>query len=140
MSVASSAARELYVKVVRDQPTWAKGGAAVAKGRGDPPVKGALNWGFASGEVDPNSLLNEGGRISRVANLFPGQNALAGLHDTFQNHLDSWGGALGVGSTLGWALNVPGMPLAAALTYTALLRAQEISAIYGVGSYGAQDN
>ena len=140
VSVPSAAARELYIKVVHYQPTWAKGGAAVSKARGAPPVDGANNVGVQGGLPQPNSWWHEGGRISRVGNQIPMINATAGMHDMFQNSLDAVGNALGVGTTLGWALNVPGMPPAAALTFFALLRAQEISAIYGTGSYGVQDN
>ncbi len=140
VAVASSAARELYVKVVRYQPTWAKGGAAVSKGIGARPVEGANNVSFAKRFPDPNSWWDEGGRISRFGNHVPGINAVSGLHDMFQFSLDRLGNTFGIGSTLGWALNVPGMPPAVALTYMGLLRAQEISAIYGTGSYGAQDN
>jgi len=134
MSVAGSSARALYNKLVPFEPTWAKGGAAVEKGRGDPPVKGALNIGV-SGKVNPNSLWGEGGYVSRLANYVPGINAIAGMHDMFQINLNRWGGP-----PLGWTLNVPGMLPAAALTYSSLLRPQGVSFIYGAGSYGAQDN
>ncbi len=141
VAITSASARALYNKLVHYDVTWEKGGAAVAKGPGDRPVKGANNVFFATKSPNPNSFCcDEGSFMSRLANLGPGINATSGMHDTFQNHLDSWGGALGVGTTLGWALNVPGMPPAAALTYMSLLQPQEVSFIYGTGSYGAQDN
>ncbi|MBI3319284.1 MAG: hypothetical protein HYZ89_01680, partial [Candidatus Omnitrophica bacterium] len=134
VTVASASARALYNKLVHYDVTWAKGGAAVDKKPGDPPVKGALNIGV-SGKVNPRSLWGEGGYVSRAANNGPGFNAVSGMHDMFQIGLNRVGGPL-----LGWTLNVPGMPPAAAITYLALLQAQEIAAIYGTGSYGVQDN
>ena len=44
-------------------------------------------------------------------------NAIAGLHDVFQVRLDQFGGSM-----LRGGLNIPGMPVAAALTYPALLQ------------------
>ena len=135
MAVATYSAEALYTKLVGYEPTWAPGGAAVSKQPGARPIKGDNNWGATSTKVDPNSLLNEGGIVSRMANQVRGQNAVAGMHDTFQHYLDSWGG-----TDLGWALNVPGMPVAAALTYAALLHQQQVFLIYGAAPHGTQDN
>ncbi len=134
VSVASSATRELYVKLARYEPMWEKGGAAVAKDPFDLPVPGANNVGTA-GPLNPNGLFNEGGILSRLLNPIPGVNAVSGPHDTFQVRLQQWGGRVAR-----IALNVPGMPPAAAITYIALLRPQEVYLIYGVVSNGAQSD
>ena len=115
------AARGVYNKLVPFDVTWAKGGAAVGREPGAPPVKGANTISFARRSPNPNSWWDEGGRISRAANEAPAVNAVAGLHDMFQIGLDRLGNALGVGTTLGWTLNVPGMPVAAAITYAGLV-------------------
>ena len=54
-------------------------------------------------------------------NRIPGMNAIAGMHDVFQVRLDQFGGSH-FGSILRGGLNIPGMPVAAALTYPALLQ------------------
>jgi len=135
VAVSSASARALYNKLVHYDVTWAKGGAAVLKKPGDPPVPLANNIGVQGGPLNPNGLFNEGGIVSRLANQIPGTNATAGMHDVFQINLNRLGGP-----PLGWTLNVPGMLPAAALTYMSLLRPQEVSFSYGTGSYGAQDN
>ncbi len=72
--------------------------------------------------------------MSSLANQIPGINAVAGMHDTFQLHLDQWGGRL-----TGWALNVPGMPIAVALTYAGLLPpGNDTLLMYAVGQYTPQ--
>lgn len=48
-------------------------------------------------------------------NAIPGINAVSGMHDVFQVRLDQFGGSFARN-----VLNVPGMPLAAGLTYGAL--------------------
>ena len=54
---------------------------------------------------------SEGAKASRILNSFGGANAVAGLHDTFQTNL-----------AYPWrdVLNIPGVPVAAAITYAAL--------------------
>jgi hypothetical protein len=74
------------------------------------------NIGEANRVVNPDSLWGEGGRVSRVLNRVPGVNAVGGMHDIFQVRADQVGGA-----GLRGVLNVPGMPVAAALTYPALM-------------------
>ena len=64
----------------------------------------------------PNIRWHEGGRVSLAANQVPGVNAVSGLHDTFQIRLDQWGGRFAR-----IALNVPGMPPVAVITYAALV-------------------
>ncbi len=86
------------------------GGAAVGKDPiSGPPVQGANNIGTQDNIVDPNSMWGEGGKVSRFANQIPTVNAIAGMHDVFQV---SMGGSV-------WrdVLNVPGMAVAAGVTY-----------------------
>ena len=121
VSLVSYSAKVLYTKIVDYQPTWAKGGAAVSKAIGARPVEGANNVSFARESPNPNSWWDEGGLISRVGNRVPAINAVAGLHDNVQLGLEALGMALGVGKTLSFVLNVPGMPVTAAITYGALM-------------------
>jgi hypothetical protein len=54
---------------------------------------------------------SEGAKASRILNSVGGINAVAGMHDTFQIHLPyPWRDIL----------NIPGVPVAAAITYAAL--------------------
>jgi RHS repeat-associated protein len=108
--------RYLYNRVVGYDTTWKPGGEAQPKGRYQGPVEGANNFGNAQSVVDPGDFFGEGGQLSRLMNRVPGVNAVAGFHDVMQVGWDRWGGA-GLRS---W-LNVPGMPVAAAVTYPALL-------------------
>jgi len=108
----TTAARYAYNEVVNYDISFRSGGAAVSKW--DPlsmPVEGANNIGTAGGVVDKTSTWGEGGVVSKFANNIPGVNAVAGMHDVFQVKLQE---ALGV--TGRNVLNVPGMPIAAALT------------------------
>jgi RHS repeat-associated protein len=116
VSALTSGARYLYNKVVNFDITLKKGGDAVSKGDRTAGVPGANNVGVASRNPDPNSLWAEGGRVSRVANRIPGVNASAGLHDFFQVKIGIIGGA----TARTW-LSIPGMPVAAAITYTGAL-------------------
>ena len=59
----------------------------------------------------PPSFWSEGGPLSESLNKFGGINAVAGLHDVFQINLKG---------NLRDILNVPGMPIAAAITYLSL--------------------
>jgi len=81
----------------------------------DMPVKGTNNIGTA-GKVDPNSIFGEGGYISRIANQIPVVNAVGGMHDVFQIQLEAWGGNIARN-----IFNVPGMMIAAAITYPGML-------------------
>lgn len=110
-----------YQEVVGFGATWESGGAAQGKDRYTMPRRGGINFGAAAQVVDPNSFWNEGGSLSRFMNRIPGMNAIAGLHDVFQVRLDQFGGNH-FGSILRGGLNIPGMPVSAALTYPALLQ------------------
>jgi hypothetical protein len=124
-SAVSVCMRDAYRKMVRYDTTWESGGAAVKKDRFGMPVKGANNIGVQGKPVDPDSLFNEGGKVSRFANHIPGVNAVAGLHDYFQIGIDSnWG------DTARTILNVPGMPVAAVITYGALMSDPMATFIY----------
>ena len=110
-----------YQEIVNYGATWGSGGAAQGKNRYTMPRSGANNFGGAARTIDPNSFWSEGGNLSRFMNRIPGMNAIAGLHDVFQVRLDQFGGSR-FGSILRTGLNIPGMPVAAALTYPALLQ------------------
>lgn len=110
-----------YQEVVKYGATWEAGSAARGKDRYSMPGKGDINFGAAAQSVDPNSFWNEGGHLSRFMNRIPGMNAIAGMHDVFQVRLDQFGGSH-FGSILRGGLNIPGMPVTAALTYPALLQ------------------
>lgn len=110
-----------YQEIVKYGASWESGGAARGKYRYTMPRDGVNNIGEAVATIDPNSVWGEGGRLSRVMNRVPGINAVAGLHDVFQLRLDQFGGSR-FGPILRGGLNFPGMPVAAALTYPALLQ------------------
>lgn len=110
-----------YQEIVNYGATWEPGGEARGKDRFTMPGRGDINFGAAAQVVDPNSFWNEGGSLSRFMNRIPGMNAIAGMHDVFQVRLDQFGGSH-FGSILRGGLNIPGMPVAAALTYPALLQ------------------
>jgi len=113
--------------------TWTKGGPTQYKPEGTLPVEGMNNIGVQGKPSNPSGWFNEGGRVSRLGNQVPGINAVAGLHDVFQITLNRWGGA-----PLGWALNAPGMPVAAAVTYGALVAVSYGQVgMYAVGSTSA---
>lgn len=124
-SFAASCSAYAYGKIVRYEPKWEKGGAAVQKGRYEYPVNNANNFGTQDGPLDKNGLWNEGGMLSRAANQIPGLNATAGMHDVFQVSSDMLGGTLARN-----ILNVPGMFPAAALSYAALMTDMRASIIY----------
>ena len=89
------------------------GGDAVVKGENEMPREGANNIGTQGNEkLDPECMACEGGKVSRIANEIYGVNAMSGLHDVFQISLP------GISRDI---LNVPGMPVAAAITYFGLL-------------------
>lgn len=105
-----------YNRLVGYQATWGPGGPAQGKDRLTMPYEGVNNIGEANRVVNPDAIWGEGGRMSRLMNRLPGVSAVAGMHDVFQVRFDQIGGA-----GLRGALNIPGMPVAAALTYPALM-------------------
>ena len=111
ISALSFATASFYKAVVGYEVTVESGGDAIEKTPNSPPVKGANNIGTQGKPLDPNGLFNEGGKISTVLNKIGGLNAVAGMHDTFQINLP------GISRDV---LNVPGMPLASAITYLGL--------------------
>lgn len=113
---AGAALRHGYNRVVGYDVDFGGGRPARPKGPWTLPREGVNNIGPWTSVVDPDAWLAEGGRISRFANHVPGINAVAGLHDVFQVGLQRAGGV-----SLRNLLNYPGMPVAAALTYPALL-------------------
>lgn len=117
LAVTGLVASSIYQKVVRYEIDPRAGGDAVNKDPSvDMPVKGANNIGTA-GEVDPNSIWGEGGYVSRFANRLPlGINAVGGMHDVFQIRLEEWGGQFARN-----LFNVPGMAVAAMITYPRML-------------------
>lgn len=116
-SALSATASELYKATVKYRIDPRPGGDAVTKGEFTSPVEGANNIGFQGDTVvdglpkDASCGFCEGGTYSRMLNRVPGINAVAGLHDYFQINLGAMRNIL----------NVPGMPLAAAITYAGLL-------------------
>lgn len=111
ISALSFVASQYYKSAVGFEVTCESGGEAVQKGWNSPPVKGAINIGVQKpGPIDPDSWFNEGGRVSRAANVVPGINAVAGMHDSWQIQLPD---------TARDILNVPTMPIAGAITYLA---------------------
>ncbi|HRQ15373.1 MAG TPA: hypothetical protein PK205_18905, partial [Promineifilum sp.] len=102
-----------YRRIVRYELDIMPGGEAEGKGETQMPVAGANNVGTQHAEVDPSCIFCEGGGVSRVANQIPGVNAVAGMHDVFQ---------VSMGTSI-WrdVLNIPGMALAAGITYPGFL-------------------
>ena len=104
-----------YRQKVGYDPDIGPGGAAVEKGPLGDPVDGANNigtqevWKFDSNGQRVVGFFEEGGPVSRFANQIPGINAVSGLHDKMQ---------ISMGNSI-WrdVLNVPGMPVAAGVTY-----------------------
>lgn len=121
LSASFSGAEFAYQGIVGYQSEWAPGGPAQSKRRYELPVKGANNFGPARLIIDPHTWSGEGGIFSRFMNKIPGMNAIAGMHDVFQVELDLLGGHTYGASLRSW-LNYPGQPVAAAMTYPALMR------------------
>jgi hypothetical protein len=121
LSATSAGAEYLYRSAVGYSTDWGPGGPAQPKAWDTYPIEGANNFGPWRAVIDPGAWSGEGGRFSRFMNQIPGMNAIAGMHDVFQVELDALGGNR-YGSFLRSALNYPGQPLAAALTYPALLQ------------------
>jgi len=107
-----------YDRIVGYNTEWKGGDRAVAKDPMDPPVKGRINIGTVTRNVDPNAMWAEGGIVSRAANNIPGVNAVSGLHDQFQRGLQM---AFGAGARDNILLNVGGMGIAAGVTYAGLV-------------------
>ena len=89
------------------------------------PFKGPNHVGAQGGSLDArgfpignawDKFVNEGGVLSRILNVVPGINAVAGLHDVFQVDLEQYGSPIARN-----LLNVPGMIPAATITYAALM-------------------
>jgi hypothetical protein len=116
-ALAVSAA--FYNRVVGYPADPSPGGEAVLKTPSTPPVRNANNIGYAS-DIPLNqrpglSILNltEGSPTSNALSQIPTFNAIGGLHDVFQNVLGT-----GIARNI---FNVPGMPIAAAITWGALV-------------------
>jgi hypothetical protein len=104
INMGSFAMRALYTKVVGYGVTWKSGGDAVNKTMLTSPVEGANNFGNAVWKpLNERSGMEEGAWFSRTMNKIPGMNAVAGMHDIFQNTWTEVGGSL-----LREVLNVPG--------------------------------
>lgn len=105
----------IYKRIVGYELDASPGAAAVQKTDFSPPVKGANNIGTQGGWVyDSNGqreigFFEEGGPVSNFANRILGVNAVAGMHDVQQ---------VSMGNSI-WrdVLNVPGMAVAAGVTY-----------------------
>lgn len=108
-----------YNRIVHYGATWSPGGEAQGKDRYSMPIDGANNVGQARKFIDGATFSGEGGQLSRAMNRIPGINAIAGMHDVFQVRLDLFGGDH-FGTLLRNTLNVPGMAVAAGMTYPAL--------------------
>ena len=98
-----------YKKHVRYDVDLGPGGAAVQKGVLSSPVEGANNIGIQGDPINDPCWACEGSGMSNMLNAIPGVNAVAGMHDYFQV-------SMGENITRD-ILNVPGMPVAAAITY-----------------------
>jgi RHS repeat-associated protein len=122
LSATTASAELAYRRIVGYGTDWGPGGPAKDKEALTRPYQGRNNIGTA-GRVDTECLFcwSEGGVPSRALNQVYGSNAVSGMHDVFQIGLDEAGAKLGVGSLLRNTLNVPGMPVAAGLTYAALM-------------------
>lgn len=105
-------APKVYKHVVGYELDMRPGGDAMEKGYEQMPEKGANNIGTQGDGLDPRCIFCEGGFLSRAANRIPGINAVAGMHDVMQ--VKSPG-------ILRDIFNVPGMPIAAIVTYGAAL-------------------
>ena len=64
----------------------------------------------------PETFFDEGSAATQFLNNIYGVNAVAGIHDQFQVQLES-----NFGKASRSIFNVPGMPMAAIITYPALL-------------------
>jgi len=125
----AAGAKYLYNTWVGYDTTLDKGDPAKVKGEMTRPYKGVNNIGtqghttIDTSWFSKDTFLNvqEGGGLSRMLNRVPGINAVAGMHDIFQVSADR---VLFTGAR-DW-LNVPGMPVAAAFTYTALLDSENL--------------
>ncbi|MGH9893465.1 MAG: hypothetical protein ACREA0_16045, partial [bacterium] len=113
-----------YRAVVEYDADLRPGGPWVEKAPLDRPIRGANNVGV-QGRIyqdvdDTPGFWDEGGPVSQLLNRIPGVNAVAGLHDAFQISLGN--------AFLRSALNVPGMPIAAAITFGSFLGQPVVSA------------
>ena len=122
LSAMTAGARYLYNKALGYVPTFKGGkgqagpGGVYTEGSGVPngPIVIGTNYGKLVGNFFKD-FFKQSGPLSKTANLIPGMNSLAKLHDTMQI-------AFGVpGSTLRSVGNVPAMIPAAVINYTALM-------------------
>jgi len=111
IAATSLISQNLYEYAVGYKVDPSSGGPAASKGPNDRPVEGANNVGY-QGNTE-YSILNEGNAFSNWLNKIPGVNAIAGMHDIFQINMPDKFFVRDV-------LNVPGMPVAAVMTYSAL--------------------
>jgi RHS repeat-associated protein len=120
----SSGAEYAYDEIVqwsdglKHPSEWRRGKGSVLKGPNDKPIHGIKNIGTQGKAGFLTRLLGmqeKGGWFTYVANWIPGVNAVAAMHDTFQIPFEDGGLARGL-------INVPGMGVAAGITYPALMR------------------
>lgn len=112
-------AADYYRRKVGYDIDMGPGGDAVEKGLEGMPVEGANNigtqgrWVYDSNGQRVIGFFEEGGPVSRFANQLWGVNAVGGFHDTLQ---------ISMGNSV-WrdALNVPGMGVAAGVTYSGFI-------------------
>ncbi|XP_013381439.1 uncharacterized protein LOC106152422 [Lingula anatina] len=134
MAGVTATSRYLYNKWVSYDVTWKKGSPSRYKCASCMPVKGMNNIGTQGEKPDtswfkgwkPN--FQEGGGLSRALNRVPGINAVSGLHDVFQVKLDRVPFSVG-GVGARDIFNVPGMPVAAVITYAGLLDGPQSAAL-----------
>ncbi len=115
------ASTSLYDQLVNYDADWHPGGGAVLQPNDmPPPVQGANNIGLVcTSQGPPCGFWSEGGPVSVLLNGVPGINATSGMHDQIMNLYEQY-----VQRPYGipfWAINVPTMPVAALLTYPALI-------------------
>jgi hypothetical protein len=129
-----------YKGITGYQPDGAAGGSTVPKNDYTMPQEGANNIGTAGGDVDAPGLWDEGGPVSKLANEIPGVNSAAGVHDVFQvkinQYFDSFKTmfnqqplAINTGALMRNVLNIAGMPIAAAVSYPALMVGPQLQAV-----------
>ncbi|NKB16703.1 MAG: hypothetical protein HC774_07330 [Sphingomonadales bacterium] len=118
LSGASAGSEYAYREIVKYGSEWRPGEGEAVKSEKSMPNQGKNNVGIFS--PDPAKIkyaltsAKVNSPLSRFLNQIPGVNAVAGMHDVFQAQLpDNW---------VRNAINIPRMPVAATMTYPALLR------------------
>lgn len=113
-AASSGILSESYTKFVGYSVDASPGEGVAEKGINGRPLKGFINIGDQTGNVLKPCFSCEGGPLSTFANLIPGVNAVSGFHDNIVIGFKA-------GSIMrDYIMNVPTMPLAAAVTYGAL--------------------